>query len=118
MERHEDLPDQDACCAGEDRPPEREPQAGADEADRDREVLKVAEEPQRRLVPELSVSLVLGHPVDGSRLDPLDAMWRRGWQALGLSRHLSVSFVRGWNCIFVDERCSGVNGRMLAQAGN
>ena len=51
------------------RPPQRQPEARADEADRDREVLEVAEEPERRLVPELPVPLALGYPVDRSGLD-------------------------------------------------
>src|SRR5579871_2455286 len=88
MEGHEQRPDDDAKRPGHDRPAERQAKPGADEADRDREVLEVPQEPEGRLVPQPAVALLLGHPVDRASLDlahgrglgwrGVGELWRRG----------------------------------------
>ena len=50
---------------GQDRPAE----GRADEADRDREVLEVAEEPEHGLLPRLAVPFWIRDPVDGVDFD-------------------------------------------------
>src|SRR5258708_39534725 len=73
--------------AGDDRPPEGQAERWADEAYRNGEVLEVAQEPQRRLVPNLAVPLVVRDPVDRARLDPVDAGPLRAYRRLVLSSH-------------------------------
>ena len=69
VEGHEQRAEPDAERAGQDRPAHRQAQADADEADRDREVLEVAEEPQHGLLPVLAVPFRVGDPVDRVHLD-------------------------------------------------
>ena len=69
VEGHEQRAERDAEHAGQDRPAQREAQGRADEADRDGEVLEVAEEPQHGLLPGLAVPFRIGDPVDRVHLD-------------------------------------------------
>ena len=69
VERHEQRAEADAEHAGQDRPAQGQAQGGADEADRDREVLEVAQEPEHGLLPGLAVPFGVGDPVDRVHLD-------------------------------------------------
>ena len=69
VERHEQRAEPDAEHAGQDRPAQGQAQGGADEADRDREVLEVAQEPEHGLLPDLAVAFGVGDPVDRVHLD-------------------------------------------------
>ena len=69
VEGHEQRAEPDAQRAGHDRPAQRQAQRGADEADRDGEVLEVPQEPQHGLLPGLAVPLGVGDPVDRVHLD-------------------------------------------------
>jgi hypothetical protein len=69
VERHEQRAEPDAEHAGQDRPAQGQAQGGADEADRDREVLEVAQEPEHGLLPGLAVTFGVGDPVDRVDLD-------------------------------------------------
>jgi hypothetical protein len=69
MERHEDGAEGDARQAGHDRPRQRQSETGADEAQCQRERLEVADEPERALMADLAVPLVVGDVVDGPGFD-------------------------------------------------
>src|SRR5262249_37197858 len=73
VQGHEAGANHDARQACDNRPSQREPERGADKPDRDREVLEVAKEPQRRLMPYLAVPFRIRHPVDRALLDATDA---------------------------------------------
>jgi hypothetical protein len=69
VEGHEQRAEPDAQRAGQDRPAQRQSHRRADETDRDREVLEVAQEPQHGLLPGLAMPLRVGDPVDRMDLD-------------------------------------------------
>jgi hypothetical protein len=69
VEGHEQRAEADAQGSRQDGPAERQAQRRADEADRDREVLEVPQEPQHGLLPGLAVPLGVGDPVDRVHLD-------------------------------------------------
>src|SRR5829696_6396458 len=70
VEGHEERAEEDAERPGEDCPPHRQPERWTDESDGDREELEVAQEPERSLVPDLPMTLVLWHVVDRASFDP------------------------------------------------
>src|SRR5262245_18309677 len=67
------VPNAIPATPGYDAPPQRQPEAGANEAERQRERLEVADEPGRALMTDLAVAFVVGHVVDGARFDPADS---------------------------------------------
>jgi hypothetical protein len=69
VEGHEQRAERDAEHAGQDRPAQGQAERGTDEADRDGEVLEVAQEPQHGLLPGLAVPLRVRDPVDGVDFD-------------------------------------------------
>ena len=64
MERDEYRTEQDAESAGQRCEGETQAHAGADEADRDREEVKISEEPERPLIDDPAVPFVLGNVID------------------------------------------------------
>src|SRR5690349_21043026 len=92
MECHEQGAERDSEEARQYRPPQREAKEWANEANRDREELEVAEEPQHRLLPGPAVPFGVGNPVDGVHFDlaeqrALDLLDRG--IGLGACRHIA-----------------------------
>ncbi len=69
VKRHEQGAERDSGQARDDRPSQRQTEAGADESEREGERLEVADEPERTLVADLAVTFVVGDVVDGPGLD-------------------------------------------------
>ncbi len=69
MKRLECGADEDSQRTGQSRITQRQPEAGAHEADGDGEEMEVAQKPEGPLILDAPVALVLGHEVDRAAFD-------------------------------------------------
>src|ERR1700726_1893334 len=77
MERQKDRADQNAERAGQRRVAERQAKARANKTDRDGEEMKIAQEPERALIPAAPMTLAFRHVVDRALVDAADPLRAR-----------------------------------------